>query len=203
MAEFKVPDLPVEKPPKVETKQPNTSLNTESIKDTTNKDKRSSNGNAKLATEEQQQQNDLPYTVPTWSGPPFSSPSYNLSVIKNGVEIDTINLLKPFVTFGRLPTCDIHLEHPSVSRYHAVLQYRPKPADKTSESTLFSNNPKDVGFYLYDLGSIHGTRLNKTKIEPRCYYRVRVGQTMSFGGSSRLFILDVSICIYHYNETCL
>ena len=47
---------------------------------------------------------------------------------------------------------------------------------------------------MYDLGSTHGTLVNKTKIQPRCYYRLRVGQSARFGGSSRLFVLQVHVC---------
>ena len=105
--------------------------------------------------------------------------------------------------FGRLPVCDVSLEHPSISRYHAVLQYRPTDAASTcasneegkSGSTLSSSGPNEAGFYVYDLNSTHGSFLNKSKLQPRVYYRVRVGQMVRFGGSSRLFVLEVSsIC---------
>ena len=49
----------------------------------------------------------------------------------------------------------------------------------------------EAGFYIYDLGSTHGTYLNKQKVRPRAYCRLRVGQMMRFGGSTRLFILEV------------
>ena len=143
----------------------------------------------------------LPYTVPHWSGDPGGQP-FSLSVIKNGRIIEEIDISqKPYVVFGRLPSCDVQFEHPSVSRYHAVLQYLPHrnhgdgegDEDKAhSHSTLFSGSvPQEAGHYVYDLGSTHGTTLNKTKINPRCYCRVRVGQMIKFGGSSRLFLLEV------------
>ena len=51
---------------------------------------------------------------------------YSLLIIKNGTEIGKLLLDdKPYHTFGRIPNCDVTLEHPSISRYHAVLQYRP------------------------------------------------------------------------------
>lgn len=123
---------------------------------------------------------ELPYKVPSWSGIPEDL--YSLEVLKNGCIVSTIDLTsKPFHVFGRLPNCDVSLEHPSVSRYHAVIQY------KTSDT---SNSEK--GFYIYDLGSTHGTTVNKSPLEPRRYYRLRVGYVFKFGGSSRLFILQVS-----------
>ena len=134
---------------------------------------------------------ELPYHEPTWSGQPLIP--HHLSIIKNGVEIDSVNISDlSFCIFGRLPSCHVHLEHPSISRYHAILQHRPTSATNVPESTLFSTNPHEAGFYVYDLGSTHGTFLNKNKIQPRCYYRVRIGQTIRFGGSSRIFVLDVS-----------
>lgn len=147
----------------------------------------------------------LPYTEPHWSASPPKP--YILTVIKQGTVVEELPLSeKPFHVFGRLPCCDVQLEHPSVSRYHAVLQYRPrseKVSDEenggTTTTTLdyvtsqsVSTNPKEEGFYVFDLGSTHGTFLNKTKIKTRLFYRVRVGQMVKFGGSSRLFLLEVS-----------
>ena len=136
---------------------------------------------------------ELSYTEPMWSGRPVEA--YHLLVIKNGVEVDTIKLTdKSFCIFGRLPTCHVQLEHPSVSRYHAILQHCPKSESVTEESTI---NERESGFYLYDLSSTHGTFLNKSKIQPRCYYRMRIGQSVKFGGSSRIFVLDVSLISCH------
>ena len=151
--------------------------------------------NAKLEANTTSSSSDikLPYTEPAWSGKPPSG-LYQLLVIKNGVEIGTVDVSsRSYCVCGRLPSCDIHLEHPSISRYHAVLQYRPE-SDTTPQnesSAVFSNTPREAGFYLYDLSSTHGTYLTKNKLQPRCYYRIRVGQSVKFGGSSRLFVLDV------------
>ena len=100
--------------------------------------------------------------------------------------------------FGRLPVCDVALDHPSISRYHAILQYRPTDATTTTaddeggeRNPLPSSGTNEAGFYVYDLNSTHGSFLNKSKLRPRVYYRVRVGQMVRFGGSSRLFVLEV------------
>lgn len=147
---------------------------------------------------------ELSYNEPVWSGRPPSS-SFFLSVIKNGVQVDSVGLNTPFVLFGRLPQCDVHLEHPSISRHHAVLQYRPTPSATPIESSSLSADPTgEAGFYLYDLGSTHGSYLNKNKVQPRKYYRVRVGQVMKFGGSTRIFVLDVSpsFRVFLHKSTC-
>lgn len=143
----------------------------------------------------------LPYNEPTWSSTPPEP--HSLTVIKSGTIVQEIPITKPFLVFGRLPSCDVQLEHPSVSRYHAVLQYCrfDKPAEDDSSDTSSSNNsvldssvsvnPREEGFYAYDLTSTHGTYINKTRIQMRCYHRLRLGQMVKFGGSSRLFLLEV------------
>lgn len=75
--------------------------------------------------------------------------------------------------FGRSDRCDFILEHPSASRYHAVLQY----------------NDKGEAF-VYDLGSTHGTFVNKRQVKPRVYTPVHVGAIFRFGLSIRLYVLQ-------------
>ena len=79
----------------------------------------------------------------------------------------------------RLPVCDVPFEHPSLSRYHAVLQYK-----------VQSSPEKPSGFYLFDLDSTHGTLHNKRKCFPKTFYRLRVGHMLKFGGSTRTVILQ-------------
>lgn len=104
----------------------------------------------------------LPYKEPKWSGIP--NETYSFEVLKSGKILENVSLnSKPFYVFGRLSTCDIHMTHPTISRYHAVLQYRSQETE---------NNP--IGFYIYDLGSTHGTFLNKNRIESNMFVRVQV-----------------------------
>lgn len=125
-----------------------------------------------------------PYREPPWGGPAMAS--YCLETLKGGTILGTRSLKgTSCCLFGRLASCDVCLEHPSVSRYHAVLQHGVSGPDGECDG----HGP---GFYLYDLGSTHGTFLNKTRIPPRSYCRVRVGHVLRFGGSTRLFILQVS-----------
>ncbi len=48
----------------------------------------------------------------------------------------------------------------------------------------------DVGFYLYDLDSSHGTYHNGKRCFPRRYYRLRVGHTVKLAGSTRLLVVQ-------------
>ena len=127
---------------------------------------------------------ELKYKEPWWSATPPAEENCSLEVLKNGCIILTLDLNdKAYHVFGRLPLCDIVLEHPSISRYHALIQYR---GETDGDRTL-------SGFYLYDLGSTHGTVVNKNKIKAKTYYRLKVGYVIKFGGSSRLFILQVCV----------
>lgn len=125
----------------------------------------------------------LPYTEPPWAGAP--GVPYTFELLKNGAILDTVPLTQQtYFVVGRLPVCDISLEHPSISRYHAVVQYRGKAGDTSAVG-------EELGFYIYDLGSTHGTFVNKNKIPPKTYTRLHVGHVLKFGGSTRLFILQV------------
>ncbi|XP_066991440.2 kanadaptin [Anabrus simplex] len=120
----------------------------------------------------------LPYKEPNWGGIPEEH--YAFEVLKSGSILENIDLSsKSFYVFGRLSTCDVRMAHPTVSRFHAVLQY------KNVES-----EDKPTGYYIYDLGSTHGTFLNKHQIKPNLYVRVHVGHMLRFGGSTRMFILQ-------------
>ncbi|XP_078050640.1 kanadaptin isoform X2 [Augochlora pura] len=123
----------------------------------------------------------FPYMEPPWSGKPEKD--YKMEVLKSGIIIDTISLMEQsFYIIGRLPSCHISLAHPTISRHHAVLQYR---------SIDDCDNPK--GFYVYDLGSTHGTFWNGSLIKPNIYVRVQGGHMLRFGCSQRKFILQAPV----------
>lgn len=126
----------------------------------------------------------LPYTEPSWGGRASDVP-YALEILKNGTIVDTLPLThRSFFVVGRLPVCDVSLEHPSISRYHAVIQFRGEAGEGECVG-------EERGFYVHDLGSTHGTVVNKNKIPPKTFIRLRVGHVLKFGGSTRLFILQV------------
>ncbi|CAO3630055.1 unnamed protein product [Cunninghamella echinulata] len=115
----------------------------------------------------------LKYNKPDWAG--VACFDYSLEIIKGGVSIDRIRgPRKDFITIGRLPLCDILMEHPSLSRYHAVIQF---------------NQEGDA--FLYDLESGYGTQVNKKSIAARNYVPLRSGDQIRFGESTRLCIFDI------------
>ncbi|XP_076277920.1 kanadaptin [Lasioglossum baleicum] len=123
----------------------------------------------------------FPYVEPPWSGKPEKD--YKVEVLKSGVIIETISLVEQsFFVIGRLPSCHISLAHPTISRHHAVLQYRAKEDGEYSK-----------GLYVYDLGSTHGTFWNGNRIKPNIYVRVQGGHMLRFGCSQRKFILQAPL----------
>ena len=57
------------------------------------------------------------YKEPKWSGL-CGDTTFSLEIIKNGIIVQNEDLtLRPYFVIGRLPACNIVLEHPSVSRY--------------------------------------------------------------------------------------
>lgn len=123
-------------------------------------------------TDEQTSFNDGVYSIPPWSAAPAFP--FSLEVIKDGTLVDTLNVsLKGAYMFGRSDQCDFMLEHPSISRYHAVLQFK---------------RTGDV--FIYDLRSTHGTVVNKKQVSGRTYIPLHVGDVLKFGLSSRLYVLQ-------------
>lgn len=74
------------------------------------------------------------------------------------------------VIFGRVPSCDVVLEHLSVSRQHAMVSM-----DATGCMTVT------------DLGSGHGTKLDDVWIKAQAARELRRGSVMQFGASTRRY----------------
>ena len=154
----------------------------------------------KLKQQTTKQSTQVPYITPSWCSK--CAENYFFEILKNGVIKGTIDLTeKSSFLFGRLEGCDVIMEHPSISRYHAVVVYRGRHEDEEQQS-----NVKE-GFYIMDLGSTHGTTVNKSTLKPNVYHRLRVGYCVKFGGSTRLHILQVlfhlGLTTWHNNPATL
>ncbi|XP_075988596.1 kanadaptin [Anticarsia gemmatalis] len=122
----------------------------------------------------------IPYKEPKWSGLCPDGSDYALEVLKSGMIVENVDLMKkPYYVFGRLANCDVVMAHPTISRHHCVLQYK----------AFAEESEPACGWYLFDLGSTHGTFLNKERLKPNHYTRVRVGHQIKFGNSSRTYII--------------
>lgn len=193
MEEFKKPSLPI-----APIKTDKTDANIKKSKDCSEKTAE----NATL-TKPQNPTQHCPYKVPKWSDRPSENTNYSFEVLKSGQIIDEVKDLqkKAYWTFGRLPENDIEMAHPTISRFHAILQYRPKCTKTENEKAEDDDNEDDSensdvdkgppeGWYLYDLGSTHGTFLNKQRIPLKVYIRIRVGHMLRLGASTRSYILQ-------------
>ncbi|KAF9914648.1 Kanadaptin [Lobosporangium transversale] len=124
----------------------------------------------------------LKYQKPAWSG--YPNQQFYFEVIKNGVIVEKIQAPeKEFLVIGRLPMCDLEMEHPSLSRYHAVVQFK-------------SNGE----CFIYDLNSSHGTRLNKNKIPPGMHVSLKPGDQLRFGESTRIYLFQTEEVIDQEEE---
>ncbi|KYR02871.1 hypothetical protein DLAC_00345 [Tieghemostelium lacteum] len=146
------------------TTEINNTTTTNVTEDTINKQK----------DEIKEEEGDIPpFICPNWGSKPVSS--VYLEVIKNGVVKETIDISnQEYSVFGRNSgVSTVVLDHPSVSRRHAALVYHGQ------------NNR----FYLIDLQSSSGSFVNSEKIKPNQPVSVKEGFIISFGSSSKQFIL--------------
>lgn len=120
------------------------------------------------------------YNVPSWSSidlNEIAQQEYSIEVLKDGVIVDRINLnnvSKSYYILGRQPDIvDIQMDHPSISRQHAILQFR-----------------NDNNLMIMDWQSAQGTFVNKIQLEKDLYQRLYVGDIIKFGCSTRMYILN-------------
>jgi len=76
---------------------------------------------------------------------------------------------------------DIPLDHPSVSKQHAVIQFR--------------KVKNEVNPYIIDLESANKTKLNDEVIEARRYYQLFEKDVIKFGYSTREYVVMSENCI--------
>ncbi|KAF7727182.1 Kanadaptin [Apophysomyces ossiformis] len=123
------------------------------------------------------------YSKPTWAG--VASFDYGFEVLKGGITIENIKCpKKDHITIGRLPLCDVQMEHPVglISRLAAQCV--------TFEPLVDLSFNEDGDAFLYDLNSAHGTKINKRPVPPREHIPLRAGDQLRFGESTRLYIFE-------------
>lgn len=109
---------------------------------------------------------------PDWAVEPRAG-LYWLDVVKDGEVVDKINLEKRHHIFGRQAImCNFVLDHPSVSRQHAVVVQH-----------------KNGSVYVIDLGSVHGTFVANERLSKDNPVELEVGQSLKFAASTRSYVL--------------
>lgn len=82
---------------------------------------------------------------------------------------------------------DLLAENPSISKQHAVIQFR--YAEKRNE---FGDKIGKVKPYLIDLESANGTHLNGEQVPDRRYLELRPKDVVKFGTSEREYVVMLS-----------
>ncbi|XP_023523475.1 FHA domain-containing protein PS1 isoform X1 [Cucurbita pepo subsp. pepo] len=103
------------------------------------------------------------------------------TVLKNGAILKNLFLVnnvtdrenEETIVLGRHPDCNIMLTHPSISRFHLQIHL----------------NPSSHKVFVVDLSSVHGTWVSGKRIEAGARVEMREGDTLSVGGSSRVYKL--------------
>jgi smad nuclear-interacting protein 1 len=127
----------------------------------------------------------LKYNEPPEARKPPSSQKWQLYVFKGDDIVDEVPLYTQSCwLLGReAAVADIHVEHPSSSKQHAVIQFR-----HSVKMNEFGDKQNIVRPYLIDLDSANGTKLNGDKIKDSRYYEIRDKDMIKIGLSEREYV---------------
>ncbi|SPO25058.1 related to Smad nuclear interacting protein 1 [Ustilago trichophora] len=111
---------------------------------------------------------------------------WRLYCFKDGKDQEVLHLgAQSAYLLGRDRTVvDIPLDHESCSKQHAVVQFR-----QTVTTNEFGDKKKRIQPFLIDLESSNGSYVNDTEIPTSRYYQLRTGDTLTFGASTREYVL--------------
>ncbi|TVY32426.1 FHA domain-containing protein [Lachnellula subtilissima] len=131
----------------------------------------------------------LKYHEPPEARKPPAKDVWKLFVFKGSEIVETIELsLRSCWLVGReVAVVDMPAEHPSISKQHAVIQFR--YIEKKNE---FGDKLGRVRPYLIDLESANGTSLNKDEVPHSRYLELRDKDMIQFGHSTREYVLMMS-----------
>lgn len=128
----------------------------------------------------------LKYHEPPEARKPPPREAWRLYVFKGKDMVDTINLYhRSAWLVGRdQKVTDYLIDHPSVSKQHAVIQFR----HRTSKNE-FGDVTSKVKPYLIDLESANGTHMNGKKVEASRYVELVDQDVVKFGDSEREYVV--------------
>ncbi|OQS06063.1 Smad nuclear interacting protein-like [Thraustotheca clavata] len=132
--------------------------------------------------------------VMKWCEPPEArvpDKRWRLYVFKNGENIATLHLHRQSAClFGRdKKVADAFLEHESISKQHAVLQFRLRVKEERASELDQPEMVHEIIPYIMDLKSTNHTFLNGNKIEHSRYIELREQDVLTFGESTREYVL--------------
>ncbi|KAG5992026.1 hypothetical protein E4U43_003878 [Claviceps pusilla] len=128
----------------------------------------------------------LKYHEPSEARKPPARDQWKLFIFKGDDIVDTIDLgLRSCWLVGReTAVVDLPAEHPSISKQHAVIQFR-----YTEKRNEYGDKIGRVKPYLIDLESANGTILNHDKIPDSRYLELRDKDMVQFGHSTREYVV--------------
>jgi len=128
----------------------------------------------------------LKYHEPAEARKPPTKEQWRMYVFKKKDLLDTVQLYQRSCWLaGRdQHVTDLTLEHPSISKQHAVIQFRFQTI--TNE---YGDKTNKVKPYLIDLESANGTKLNGKLIDTSRYVQLVDGDVISFGDSEREYVM--------------
>lgn len=128
----------------------------------------------------------LKYHEPPEARKPPARDQWKLFVFKGADIVDTIDLsLRSCWLIGReIAVVDLPAEHPSISKQHAVIQFR-----YTEKRNEYGDKIGRVKPYLIDLESANGTVLNHDKVPDSRYLELRDKDMVQFGHSTREYVV--------------
>ncbi|KAM3427549.1 hypothetical protein MY4824_009370 [Beauveria thailandica] len=128
----------------------------------------------------------LKYHEPSEARTPPPRDQWKLYVFKGQDIVDTVDLsARSCWLVGRdMAVIDLPAEHPSISKQHAVIQFR-----YTERRNEFGDKIGKVKPYLIDLESANGTMLNGVRIQDSRYLELRDKDMVQFGQSTREYVV--------------
>lgn len=128
----------------------------------------------------------LKYHEPPEARKPAPRDVWKLFVFKGTETIDTVELsARSCWLIGRdSAVVDLPAEHPSISKQHAVIQFR-----YTEKRNEYGDKIGRVKPYLIDLESANGTAVNSKKVPESRYVELRDKDMIQFGQSTREYVL--------------
>ncbi|KAI1260281.1 SMAD/FHA domain-containing protein [Xylariaceae sp. FL1019] len=128
----------------------------------------------------------LKYHEPPEARKPPPKDQWKLFVFKGESIIDTVPLSNRscWLVGRELAVVDMVAEHPSISKQHAVIQFR--HLEKRNE---YGDKIGKVKPYLIDLGSANGTLLNSKTVPDSRYLELCDKDMIQFGQSTREYVL--------------